>query len=65
MENVFNINCNKKMDKLEISTKRKKSKVITLVERNKFISLIFFSFIILSGINFYLIFNFMKILERI
>ena len=65
MENIFNVSYNSKLDKLEIRKEKKVNKLIKSIQKNKFISLIFASFILLSGINFYLIYNFMKILENI
>ena len=65
MENVFNVKYNTKMDRLEIPKERVTHKVFKFLENHKLISIIFTSFIILSGINFYLIYSFMKILENI
>lgn len=65
MENVFNVKYNTKLDRLELPKERKKYKILNFIENHKFISTIFASFIILSGINFYLIYSFMKILENI
>lgn len=64
MEDVFNVRYNTKLDKLEISKERFVIKFLKLIQRHKFISLAFASFIILSTINFYLIFSFMKVLEN-
>lgn len=65
MENVFNINHNINMDKLKIQKGRKNNKKYIFIKNHKFISLIFISFLILSTINFYLIYSFVKILENI
>lgn len=65
MEDVFNINYNTKLDRLEIQRKKRVNKIFKFIKENKFISLIFGSFIFLSGINFYLIYSFVKILENI
>lgn len=65
MEEVFNINYNTKLDKLEIQKEKQTPKIFKLIKKNKFISLIIGSFIFLSGINFYLIYSFIKILENI
>lgn len=65
MENVFNVKYNTKLDRLEIPKERVTHKVFKFLENHKLISIIFTSFIILSGINFYLIYSFMKILENI
>ena len=65
MENVFNVKYNTKLDRLEMPKERVTHKVFKFLENHKFISVIFTSFIILSVINFYLIYSFMKILENI
>ncbi len=65
MENVFDINYNTKLDKLEIPKEKHTHKIFEIIKHNKFISLILGSFIFLSGINFYLIYSFVKILENI
>lgn len=65
MEDVFNINYNTKLDKLEIAKEKRTHKIFKLIKKNKFISLIFASFIFLSLMNFYLIYSFVKILESI
>lgn len=63
MENVFNINYNSKLDKLEIIKEKEKYNIFRTVKRNKLISFVLASFIILSIIDFYMIFSFIKILE--
>ena len=65
MENVFNVKYNTKLDRLEVPKERTTNKVFKFIENHKIISIIFTSFIILSGINFYLIYSFVKILENI
>lgn len=65
MENVFNVKYNTKLDRLEMPKERTTNKVFKFIENHKIISIIFTSFIILSGINFYLIYSFVKILENI
>ena len=65
MEDVFNINYDTKLDRLEIPKKKHTHKIFKLMKKNKFISLVFGSFIFLSLINFYLIYSFVKILENI
>lgn len=65
MENVFNVKYNTKLDRLEMPKESTTNKVFKFLENHKFISIICASFIILSGINFYLIFSFIKILENI
>ena len=65
MENVFKVKYNAKLDRLEMPKERTTHKVSKFLENHKFIFIIFASFIILSGINFYLIYSFVKILENI
>lgn len=65
MENVFKFKYNVKLDKVDIAKERKVDMVLKFFENHKFISFIFISFIITSGINLYLIYSFLKILENI
>ena len=65
MENVFNVRYDTKLDKVEIPKEKYSNKILNLIQKNKFITLVFTSFIALSIINFYLIYSFMKILENI
>lgn len=65
MENVFNIKYNTKLDRLELTKEKRKSKIWKFVLNHKFISIVLVSFFVLSSINFYLIYTFMKILENI
>lgn len=65
MENVFNVKYNTKLDKLKMQKERRTTKIFRFVQKHKFISIVSVSFFALSSINFYLIYNFMKILENI
>lgn len=65
MENTFNVKYNTKMDRLEIKKEKNCNKIYKFIQKHKFISIIFLSFLTLSTINFYLIYNFMRILENI
>lgn len=65
MENVFNVRYDTKLDKVEMPKEKYSNKILNLIQKNKFITLVFVSFIALSTINFYLIYSFMKILENI
>ena len=65
MEDVFNIRYNEELDKLQIIKPRKSDKIFRIIQKHKFLSIIFASFISLVGIDFYLIYNFIKILENI
>lgn len=65
MENIFNVKYNSKLDRLEIPNENRKFKILNFFKNHKFFSTILISFLVFSGINFYLIFSFMKILENI
>ncbi len=65
MEDVFNIKYNTKLDRLEIQKENKKTRIWKFIQKHKFMSVVFISFLTLSSINFYLIYSFMKILENI
>lgn len=65
MENIFNVKYNSKLDRLEIPRNNKKFNLFNFFKNHKFFSIILISFFVFSGINFYLIFSFMKILEKI
>lgn len=65
MENVFEIKYNTKLDRLEMPKSNLKAKGIELIKKHKFITGIISISIILSGINFYLIYTFMNILQRV
>ena len=65
MENVFNVKYNTKLDRLELPKENRKIKIREIVQKHKFMSIVFAIFFALSSINFYLIYSFMKILENI
>ena len=65
MENIFNVKYNTKLDRLEIPKEKEKNTILGFVKNNKFFSIIVTSVLVLSGINFYLIYSFMRILEHI
>lgn len=65
MEDVFNIKYNSKLDKVKVPEDKGVSKIFKVIQKNKFITLIFSSFIALSTINFYLIYSFINVLENI
>lgn len=65
MENIFNVKYNSKLDRLEIPKEKEKNTILGFVKNNKFFSIIVTSVLVLSGINFYLIYSFMRILEHI
>lgn len=65
MENVFNVKYNTRLDRLQIPKKGRIVRLFKFIQRHKFFSIIFTSFFVLSGMNFYLIYNFVKVLETI
>ena len=65
MGDIFNVKYNEKLDRLELPKEKKTSKVLNFIKKHKFFSSILLSLFIFLGINFYLIFSFMKILENI
>ncbi len=65
MENIFNVKCNTELDKLKIKKENAKFKKNNFFNKHKFFTVVLMSFFIFSGINFYLIYSFMKILESI
>lgn len=65
MEDIFNIRYNEELDRLQIIKSRKSDKVLKAIQKHKFLSIIFASFISLVGIDFYLISSFIKILENV
>ncbi len=65
MENVFNVKYNTKLDRLEIPKEKGEFSLWSFVKKHKFLTIVLVNLLIFSGINFYLIFSFMKILESI
>ena len=64
MENIFQIMYNEKLDRLEMPKDTILQKIERKIAKHKFISLAIGMFLVLSSINFYLIYSFMKILEN-
>ena len=65
MDNIFNVKYNTKLDRLEIPKEKEKNTILGFIKNNKFFSIIVTSVLVLSGVNFYLIYSFMRILEHI
>ena len=65
MENIFEIKYNTKLDRLEIPKERWTVKLIKKIKKHKLISIVIGMFFILSTVNFYLVYSFMNILEKI
>ena len=61
-ENFFNVKYNTKLDRLEL---RKKNKILEMIQKHKMISILFTILIMFSCLNFFLIYNFVKILENV
>ena len=64
MENIINMRCNTKLDKIKKEKNNMYNKILKAIKKNKFITLACSSFLVLSVINFYLIYSFTKILEN-
>lgn len=64
MENIFSVRYNKTLDRLEVPKDKMTQRIRRKIENHKLISLAISMFIILSGINFYLIYSFMTILNQ-
>lgn len=64
MGKIFDIKYNNVMDKLELPIEKNKKSILKFLQTHKFFSIVLISFFALSGINFYLIYNFMKIMEN-
>ena len=65
MDNIFNVKYNTKLDRLEIPKEKEKNTILGFIKNNKFFSIIVTSVLVLSGVNFYLTYSFMRILEHI
>lgn len=68
MEYIFNSSNNKydeKLDKLDVLKTNRKSRIVNVIRKNKFFSLVLISLIVFVTINFYLIYSFIKMLESI
>lgn len=65
MENVFNIKYNARLDRLEMAKEKKTIKTWQFIKKHKIFSLACTSFLILSFVNFYLIYTFMNVLQNI
>ena len=65
MGDIFSVKYNEKLDRLEIPKKRGTGGIWNFVREHKFFSIVLMSVVIFAGINFYLIFSFMKILESV
>lgn len=64
-DEIFNIRYNAKLDRLQIKEKGWTTKAQKFFKRHMLISMISILFIMLSAINFLLIYNFFNILEKI
>lgn len=62
-DDIFNIRYNTELNRLEMRKKNKS--VLETVKKHKLISFVITTLIMFSGLNFFLIYNFMKILQNI
>ncbi len=61
-ENVFEINYNSELNRLEVG---KKNKFLNIIKRHKIVSLMFIILIMFSCLNFFLIYSFINVLQSI
>lgn len=64
-DEVFNIRYNTVLNRLEIKNERGTSRVLKKIKKHKMISLIITILIMFSCLNFFLIYNFMIVLQKI
>ena len=64
-DEIFKITYNSKVNRLQIPKENWRTKIAQKIKRHKWISLITILLVMFSCINFFLIFNFMKILTSI
>ena len=62
-DEFFNIRYNNDLDRLEV--RKKKRPIIQLIKMHKIISLAIIALIKFSCLNFFLIYNFMKVLQNV
>ena len=60
-ENIFNVKYNTKLDRLEL---RKKNWFVKKIQKHKIVSIMVTILIMFSCLNFFLIYNFFKLLEK-
>ena len=65
MENVFNIKYNTELDRSEMPKESYNRRIKKFILDHKLFNIAVGMFIILSAVNFYLVFSFMKILGNI
>lgn len=61
-ENVFEINYNSELNRLEVG---KKNKFVNIIHKHKIISLMVIILIMFSCLNFFLIYSFINVLQTI
>lgn len=64
-EEIFNLRYNINLNKIEVEKRKWTSRLLGTIKRHKVISFSIMSFIILSGINCVLIYNFIKVFEML
>lgn len=64
-DEVFNIRYNTVLNRLEIKNERGTSRVLKKIKKHKMMSLIITILIMFSCLNFFLIYNFMIVLQKI
>ena len=61
-DNLFEINYNSELNRLEVG---KKNKFLNIIKRHKIVSLMFIILIMFSCLNFFLIYSFINVLQSI
>lgn len=64
-DEIFKVRYNATLNRLEIHEEGWTSKLWKRIKKHKFMTTVFFTFILFSSINFLLIHHFMKILQTI
>jgi len=64
-EEIFNLRYNINLNKIEVEKRKWTSRLLRTIMKHKFISFSIMSFIMLSGINCVLIYNFIKVFESL
>lgn len=63
-DEIFNIRYNTELNRLEKAKKNKTSRLVNAMKKHKLISMCITTLIVFSCLNFFLIYNFMKILQN-
>lgn len=64
-DEIFQVKYNEELNRLEFEKDPWTSKIWKKVKKHKFMTAVFFTFVLFSSINFILIYHFMEVLQRI